>query len=112
MLSQLTPTTPSGLTAKLAADGGPDTPSGSVAALSRRVRGRRVVMVSRRTFLAAVGSGLVGAPLAALGQPSQGPRKKMAIVTTEWRVRSHAWHMDERFLLGYPVRGQWHRPPL
>ena len=36
----------------------------------------------------------------------------MAIVTTEWRDRSHAWHMGERFLAGYPLPGKWHRPPL
>jgi hypothetical protein len=69
-------------------------------------------MISRRSFLGAVGSGLAGAPLAALARPTEGPRKKLAIVTTEWRVGSHAWHMGDRFLVGYPVRGQWHRPPL
>jgi hypothetical protein len=36
----------------------------------------------------------------------------MAIVTTEWRFGSHAWHMGERFLVGYPIKGAWHRPPL
>jgi hypothetical protein len=36
----------------------------------------------------------------------------MAIVTTEWRYHSHAWHMGERFLVGYPSNGHWHRPPL
>jgi hypothetical protein len=36
----------------------------------------------------------------------------MAIVTTEWRYGSHAWHMGERFLVGYPRDGQWHRPDL
>jgi hypothetical protein len=36
----------------------------------------------------------------------------MAIVTTVWRNRSHAWHMGERFLAGYPNQGRWHRPPL
>jgi hypothetical protein len=36
----------------------------------------------------------------------------MAIVTTEWRYRSHAWHMGERFLVGYPAHGRWHYPPL
>jgi len=36
----------------------------------------------------------------------------MAIITTEWRFRSHAWHMGERFLVGYPVRGAWHRPQI
>ena len=36
----------------------------------------------------------------------------MAIVTTEWRFLSHAWHMGERFLVGYPSGGSWHRPPI
>jgi hypothetical protein len=36
----------------------------------------------------------------------------MAIVTTEWRPGSHAWHMGERFLVGYPAQGHWHKPPL
>jgi hypothetical protein len=34
----------------------------------------------------------------------------MAIVTTEWRYHSHAWHMGERFLVGYPIEGRWHQP--
>src|SRR5947209_12037431 len=68
-------------------------------------------MLSRRTFLGAAGAGLMASPLA-LAQPSQGGRKKMAIVTTEWRFGSHAWHMGERFLVGYPGRGKWHRPAL
>src|SRR5438067_10424155 len=46
------------------------------------------VMISRRTFLGA------------------------AVVTTVWTYRSHAWHMAERFLHGYPAGGAWHRPPL
>jgi hypothetical protein len=36
----------------------------------------------------------------------------MAIITTEWRYMSHAWHMGERFLVGYPMDGKWHRPNL
>lgn len=39
-------------------------------------------------------------------------RKRLAVVTTEWRYHSHAWHMAERFLVGYPVGGHWHRPPF
>ena len=69
-------------------------------------------MISRRTFLGAVGAGLAGAPLAALSRPPEGPRKKLAIVTTEWRVGSHAWHMGERFLVGFPLKGKWHKPEL
>jgi len=33
-------------------------------------------------------------------------------VTTLWNYRSHAWHMAERFLHGYPKEGKWHKPPL
>jgi hypothetical protein len=39
-------------------------------------------------------------------------RKRLAVITTVWRYRSHAWHMAERFLHGYPQEGKWHRPPL
>jgi len=68
-------------------------------------------MLSRRHFLGAVGAGSAGSALAAK-EPKRAARKKMAIVTTEWRYRSHAWHMGERFLVGYPVKGKWHKPPL
>ena len=66
-------------------------------------------MIDRRAFLGVMGSGLA-APTWALAGASQ--RKRMAIVTTEWRFRSHAWHMGERFLVGYPIGGRWHHPPL
>jgi hypothetical protein len=36
----------------------------------------------------------------------------MAIVTTEWRYLSHAQHMGDRFLVGYPLNGKWHEPGL
>src|SRR5262245_45515968 len=68
-------------------------------------------MLSRRSFLNVAGTGLVTAPLVAK-PAARGGRKKMAIVTTVWRYLSHAWHMGERFLTGYPIRGQWHRPAL
>src|SRR5262245_56128115 len=67
-------------------------------------------MISRRAFLKALGAGSAAALMAA--EPARVERKKLAIVTTEWRVRSHAWHMGERFLVGYPIDGNWHRPPL
>ena len=59
-------------------------------------------MLSRRTFLTTAAS-LAFAPTLRAADP---PRKKLAVVTTVWRYRSHAWHMAERFLAGYPVRGQ------
>src|SRR5271154_4505510 len=40
------------------------------------------------------------------------PRKRLAIVTTVWRYLSHAQHMGDRFLVGYPWEGQWHRPAM
>ena len=68
---------------------------------------------TRREFLSAVGAGLVGASMALPSSGAEGGRKKrLAIITTEWRFRSHAWHMGERFLVGYPVRGGWHRPQI
>jgi hypothetical protein len=40
------------------------------------------------------------------------PRKRMAIITTVWRYLSHAQHMGDRFLVGYPWEGKWHRPAI
>ena len=69
-------------------------------------------MISRRTFLAAAGAGLTAtAPGLSDDRPGNA-RKKLAVVTTEWRYRSHAWHMAERFLVGYPINGTWHTPGL
>ena len=39
-------------------------------------------------------------------------RKTMAIVTTVWRYLSHAQHMGDRFLVGYPYGARWHRPAI
>jgi hypothetical protein len=50
--------------------------------------------------------------LAICAESARPMRKKMAIVTTEWRYSSHAWHMGERFLVGYPIKGKWHKPDL
>ncbi len=66
-------------------------------------------MISRRTFLGALGGGLAATSLA---WPQGTARKRLAVVTTEWRFHSHAWHMGERFLVGYPIKGRWHRSPL
>ncbi len=68
-------------------------------------------MLDRRTFLGAVGAGLVAGPaLLAADKPAR--KKRLAVVTTEWRYHSHAWHMAERFLVGWPVEGQWHHSPF
>jgi hypothetical protein len=44
--------------------------------------------------------------------PASGARKRLAIVTTVWRYLSHAQHMGDRFLVGYPWEGAWHRPAM
>ena len=64
-------------------------------------------MLSRRNFLGTVGLGA-----ASRFSRSNAKHRKLAVVTTEWRFRSHAWHMGERFLGGYPIKGRWHAPPL
>jgi hypothetical protein len=74
-------------------------------------------MLTRRQLMQGTGAYLASTVLPSArggrghGGPSQG-RRKLAIVTTEWRYRSHAWHMGERFLAGYPREGRWHHPPL
>ena len=66
-------------------------------------------MISRRRFLGALGGGLAATSIA---WPQEKRKKRMAVVTTEWRYHSHAWHMAERFLVGYPLRSRWHHPPV
>ena len=37
---------------------------------------------------------------------------RIAVVTTIYRYLSHAQHMADRFLVGYPHAGEWHRPDM
>ena len=68
---------------------------------------------SRREFLATVAAGVSTAASGLPGIAAEATRpRRLAVVTTEWRYHSHAWHMAERFLNGYPTKGRWHRPPL
>src|SRR5262245_63193735 len=79
-------------------------------------------MLSRRRFLGTVAAGFAAGTLAdparldpsllPAAEPAAGSRKKLAVVTTVWNYRSHAWHMAERFLHGYPIGGKWHHPPF
>jgi hypothetical protein len=36
--------------------------------------------------------------------------RRIAVVTTVYRYLSHAQHEADRFLVGYPHNGKWHRP--
>ena len=70
-------------------------------------------MLKRRSFLGTVGAVMIGAgQLATAIEPVAATRKRLAVLTTEWKYHTHAWHMPERFLHGYPIKGKWHRPPL
>ena len=38
--------------------------------------------------------------------------KRIAVITTIYRYLSHAQHFADRFLVGYPREGRWHRPDM
>jgi len=38
--------------------------------------------------------------------------KQIAVITTVYRYLSHAQHIADRFLVGYPHNGEWHRPDM
>src|SRR5579885_3920841 len=63
-------------------------------------------MQSRREFLASAAL----LPLAAAQQP--GKPVRVAIITTIYRYLSHGQHIGDRFLVGYPREGRWHRPGM
>lgn len=69
--------------------------------------------MNRRHFirqLSAAGIAVGASPLWAA--PASTPVRRVAIITTVWTYLSHAQHMGDRFLVGYPRHGTWHRPPL
>ena len=45
-------------------------------------------------------------------EPHDGKRKKIAIIASILRYRSHAQHIGDRFLVGYPRNGEWHKPDM
>lgn len=38
--------------------------------------------------------------------------KRIAVITTIYRYLTHAQHFADRFLVGYPREGSWHRPNM
>jgi hypothetical protein len=62
-------------------------------------------MLTRRTFLQ---TSLQAS--AALAAPPATPPKRIAILATIYRLQSHAQHMGDRFLVGYPYGGVWRKP--
>ena len=70
-------------------------------------------MVSRREFLATSGSALALAGLSSsAGAQSRSGRKRIALIATLWTYQSHAQHIGDRFLVGYPHQGGWHQPEM
>ena len=73
---------------------------------------REILMTGRRAFLKAVGATACAPSLLCAAPDTRGDKRRLAVVTTVWRYRSHAWHMGERFLTGFPIRGTWHQSPF
>ena len=67
--------------------------------------------ITRRTFLGALGSATLVRAVRPAMAAAIAP-KQIAIITTVWTYQSHAQHMGDRFLVGYPRHGLWHRSPL
>ena len=61
-------------------------------------------MLTRRTFLQ------TSAAAAAIAQTNK--PKRLAIITTIYRHLSHGQHMGDRFMVGYPLEGEWHKPNI
>src|SRR3954452_3573562 len=77
--------------------------------------------LSRRGFLAASSSTLLAGQLAADAETSAkrqataGPEHrplKLAAINSIYRLKSHAYHICGRFLLGYQKDGFHHQPPF
>ena len=66
-------------------------------------------MLTRRTFLGALGTAAFVNLRPSIAEETA--LKRIAIVTTVWTYQSHAQHMGDRFLIGYPHNGEWHHPP-
>ncbi len=64
-------------------------------------------MLTRREFLQ---TGAAAAGLAALG--ADAAPKRLAIITTIYKYLSHGQHIGDRFLVGYPYAGEWHKPNI
>lgn len=69
-------------------------------------------MLTRRHFLQTSAALAARKTDAALAAPPSARPKRLAIITTIYRYLSHAEHMGDRFLVGYPLDGEWHKPNI
>ena len=65
-------------------------------------------MLTRREFLQAG----TAAAASLLFPGADLPPKRLAIITTIYRYLSHGQHIGDRFLVGYPYAGAWHKPNI
>lgn len=70
-----------------------------------------MTMLNRREWMQGLGAVCLATPLLTV-EAAPVRRQRLAVVTTVWRHKSHSWHMAERFLHGYPLRGKWHHPDI
>ncbi|MCP4195235.1 MAG: hypothetical protein GY768_31930 [Planctomycetaceae bacterium] len=67
-------------------------------------------MYTRRAFLGTTAATTLATTLTGNNEAAEGRKQKIAVVTTAWHFQSHAQHMVDRFLVGYPHEGEWHYP--
>jgi hypothetical protein len=47
-----------------------------------------------------------------MSERSKNKNNRLAVIATVWTYTSHAQHMGDRFLVGYPWKGRWHKPEM
>lgn len=65
-------------------------------------------MTGRRTFLNSASA----VPLAGLPFRTRPDARRLAILASRWTPGSPARQVADRFLIGYPREGKWHRPAM
>jgi hypothetical protein len=68
--------------------------------------------MTRRNFLSLTAATAAAKlfPIPGIAAPD-GP-KRIAVVTTIYRYLTHAQHIADRFMVGYPYGGDWHKPDM
>jgi len=74
-------------------------------------------MLDRRQFVQSIGASALASRFALAENnreetAGRGARKRLAVIATHWTYLSHAQHIADRFLQGYPHQGRWHRPAM
>ena len=64
------------------------------------------MLTTRREFLGTAAGAAISLKAMAAGRAPV----RVAIVTTIYKYLSHGQHIGDRFLIGYPIDGEWHQP--